>query len=250
MGKLWDKPFRAKEAIASAPRHTRFPKYGGTLIIAIGPPRCGKTHTVQWLMVNAVLRTKLGALVQDPTGNAKATVESYALGLEQVGKRHEAQDLRNLVEYFPGRYTSDMLNRIERIVGDGTSSAKDWQGIVVFDDAGVIRACNPDFFDHSAPLFGNAGLLGYVTEHRDKGIPPAARQCVRRILAWQSPGGKVTLDDIEVSNDGLTPPRSDEVVMLDPLDFKRETFSLKSPPPMILTTPAALTVVRPIVPVI
>lgn len=244
MGKLLDRrtPFYSNE-----PLYTRFPEFSGSLIFAIGQPGCGKTRTVMQLVVAGVLRTGLPALMQDPTGNARVTVESYALGLESRNKHDKARLLREACVFYSGRNTDALLSRIDSIVGNGEKSAKDWQAFVVFDDAVVIRESNPGFFEATVPLFRNAGILGYGTAHHDKAIPPAARQCVRYYLLWKAPG-EVSVDDFTFDNDLLTPPRSNEVFYFDTLDYKRYSFFLDKPPPPSLTTPGSLTTAKPIVP--
>jgi hypothetical protein len=233
---MW--PFRAD------PIHTKFPPFGGSLIVGIGPPRCGKTHTLVGLMCAGILRTGLGAIVLDPTGSVRTTVDSYRAWLLKKKLDKEYTLLGKVVEYYNGSKTDDFVARIEKIVGDGDKPVTDWTGFAFLDDAVVTRERHPGFYEGTVPLFGNVGLLGFATMHHGTAIPPAARQCIRYILAWRAPGHN-KIDGVLLDNEDLTKPRTNEVVYFDPADYKRHTFSLAEKPPLKLILPAALTTVKP-----
>lgn len=230
-----------------AAMRARAPRHGGSLIIAVGPARSGKTHAIALLAIAASLRYGLPLYVQDPTATFQVRVDSTIAWLESLGTekaKRAVEHLRTHVVYFRGRNTDEMLRVLSDIVGDGSKPAEDWQGVVVFDDAGVLRQANPQFFDEIVPLFGNAGLLGFATEQRDKGLPPAARVNVRAELAWALPGRNV-INDVEIPRESLTQPRTDNIRYVDNLTGEWSTWNINEPPPEFLTVPAPLTEMKP-----
>lgn len=232
------------------------PEFGGTWIVAMGPPRSGKTHAASTLAFHACLRWGLPLLAQDPTGNLHARVQGYAEAANER-RRLKSKAERELgeAEYeffsdrrrctlYSGKDTSKLLDAIERYVGDGKRSADEWQAVVLLDEGAIIRALNPAFFDSIAPLFGNAGLLGYVTEQREVGVPPSVRACIRAYLLWQGPTQRTEVFDRSIETSQLTKPRSHEIVYLDTLTGELKTWDQATDPALELITPAKLS--RPV----
>lgn len=252
----WLSPSRRHEAPAQA----EGPEYGGTFIVAMGPPRCGKTHSVTLLACRACLHYGLPLMAQDVTGNVRARIlgfrEAARLELEKKNlskaERESAEaefeffdsiDSRRdkKIKLYPGRDMAAMLKDIKGFVGDGRKSTTRWQGVVLFDEGAIIRESDEDFFKETAPLFGNAGLLGYVTEQRYYGVPPSLRTCVRRYLVWRGNGNKQTIDDVEYENSLLTERKSSLITVLDPSDGSITKWDLtERETPLELITPAAI----------
>lgn len=235
------------------------PRFGGTFIVAMGPPRSGKTHSVVRLACRASLHYGLPLIAQDVTGNVKARIQGFRAAAIEAARmarsKAEREDAESEVEFFssekkhrlyPGKDVGPMLEDIERLVGDGSVSSNRWQAVILFDEGAIIRAQNPEFFNAVAPMFGNAGLLGYVTEQREVGVPPSLRACVRRYLVWKGGGGKQTINDIDYPNDILTDRASDTITVIDPTESDPSKavshWNVKSEPPLELITPAALSV--------
>lgn len=224
------------------------PRYGGTWIVAMGPPRCGKTHSVCTLAFTAALHYGLPLLAQDPTGN----VRDRLIGFRSWAKDNRFDDpeySERVIAFlddhrrcrlYPGKSTSKMLAAIDALVGDGSRNARAWQAVVLLDEGAIIRGLNPEFFDRVAPLFGNAGLFGYVTEQREVGVPPSLRACIRRYLLWQGATKRPEVSDWDLDPLTLTTPRGRVITTMDPATGHLDTWDQGLVPPLELITPAAV----------
>lgn len=226
-----------------APVHDGAPKFGGTFIVAKGPPRCGKTDTATRLAVEACLTYGLPLLAQDVSGDVQKKLDGWTLDAEATEDKEflEFVSSSRKCKLYSGKDSNKILDAVDSLVGNGKPS-QDWQAICLFDEAAIIRKVNPMFFESIAPLFGNAGILAYCTEHREFGIPPAARVCIRRYLLWQDNDAETVVFDRKIPREKLSKPRSDEITIYDPStgDIVKWDRSRHSPP-LELITPAALT---------
>lgn len=236
---FWD---RFKREIPSK-AHEGAPRFGGTLVVGKGPPRCGKTDTCSRLAVDACLTYGLPLLVQDVSGDVQKKLDGWKESAEQEGDTETLEFLSSSRKclVYSGKNANNILDAVDALVGNGKPSS-DWQAVCLFDEAAIIRKVNPMFFESIAPLFGNAGILAFCTEHREFGIPPAARVCIRRYLLWKDNDATTVVFDQKIPRDKLSEPRSDVITIYDPStgDIVKWDRSKESPP-LELITPAALT---------
>ena len=223
-----------------------YPRLSGTWILAVGGPRTGKTHWTTKLACKASIRWGLPLVAQDVTGNVRSRIDGFIgqakadilSGKNVEYNRHVIAQLSEATLYT-GDDTGDMLDTIQGMVRASRQKSwkPRWQAIVLLDEGAIIRQYNERFMDATAPLFGNAGILGYLTAQRDVGASPALRACERAVLLF--PGA-----ELYTSNLGFEIPQGTELSRKGRL-FYRDGNEFKvwdgnSPYPMELITPAAL----------
>jgi hypothetical protein len=232
----------------------RGPSFHGTWIVALGPPRRGKTHVLTELACAASLTYGLPLIAQDPTGNLAVRIEGFRQGsIERIRQARSKVEIergetelaffsdRERCRLFPGGDTADMLRAIRTLVGDGCKSTTRWQAVVMLDEGAIIREYDEQFFDAVAPLFGNAGIIGYVTEQREVGVPPSLRACIRRYLLWAGAGRETPVGGWVLDNRTLTRPMGRSIVHMDPSDGRLDTWEMDTDDyPLELITPAKL----------
>ena len=223
-----------------------YPRLSGTWILAVGGPRTGKTHWTTKLACKASIRWGLPLVAQDVTGNVRSRIDGFiaqakadiARGVNVNYNRHVVAQLSDATLYT-GEDTADMLDTIQGMVN--ASRAKSWkprwQAIVLLDEGAIIRQYNERFMDATAPLFGNAGILGYLTAQRDVGASPALRACERAVLPF--PGAELYTNHL-----GFEIPAGSELSRKGRLFYKYgndyKVWDGNNPYPEELITPAAL----------
>lgn len=167
-----------------------------------GPSRCGKTHEAVSVAVLSAMLVGGECLMYDPSGDVGSYIVGYRRGAELKLDRAKGASrdkaarrldfLRNNVHVFSGRNCDAIFERITDIIGDGMGHRGPF-GSVLIDEGSVART-NPQFLELTAPLFGNAGILGVATGQRWMSVPPQVRGIVRFRCLWLS--SDYTGDDI------------------------------------------------------
>ena len=219
--------------------------FQGTWVMYIGAPGGGKTHDGTSLAFKASLRWRLPLLAQDITGNVRSRLDGFRQqayadiqnGENEKRARLVLEQLDN-AEVYTSRETSELLERITQVIDIARVSRKQrWRGIVLLDEGAIIREIDPTFMQTLAPLFRNAGLLGYVTMQRDVGAHPALRACVRATILYPGASEYTKHLGFEIP-EGMSLTSRDKLVYRFGQEFRE--WNRTGTPPLELITPGVL----------
>ena len=178
----------------------------GAAIGFIGPSRTGKSFQATATAINSSMVTGGTCLCYDPAGDISQYVEGYRNGARDAldaARRNGASVsrtkylarrldfLRTNVRVYRGRDARRIFDVIGDVIGDGKPHSE-FYGSVLIDETALARE-EIGFIESMAPLFGNAGIIGYYTSHRWMGGPPKLRAITRYRVVWQ--GADYTGDD-------------------------------------------------------
>jgi hypothetical protein len=175
---------------------SKAPSYSGTWVMSVGAPGGGKTHDATSLAVKASIMWRLPLLAQDITGNVRARLDGFKqqaradiAAKQNVARATLVLEQLNDAEVYTSRETGELLERVNQVIDIARESkVSRWRAIVLLDEGAIIREYDDTFMKSVAPLFRNAGMLGYVTMQRDVGGHPALRACVRATILYPGAG--------------------------------------------------------------
>lgn len=170
----------------------------GAAIGFIGPSRCGKSFQATATAIASAMLVGGMCLAYDPAGDITEYVNGYRKGAVNAldsARRNDApvwrtrylarrlDFLRTNVRTYRGRDAHRIFDTISDVIGDG-SPHSEFYGSVLIDETALARE-EIGFIESMAPLFGNAGIIGYYTSHRWMGGPPKLRAITRYRVLWR-----------------------------------------------------------------
>lgn len=203
-----------------------------------GPSRCGKSHEAVIVAIVSAMAVGGECLMYDPAGDIASYVAGYRRyqelklneqrGEARVKTAKRLDFLRDNVSVFSGRNAAGIFDVITDVIGDGLSHNGAF-GSVLIDEGSVART-NPQFLELTAPLFGNAGILGVATGQRWMAVPPQVRGIVRFRCLWRS--SDYTGDELpKVEGFRFSPVMSDPNLTDDEREYRGLYSGVEGPEP-------------------
>lgn len=224
---------------------SKAPSFPGTWVLSVGAPGGGKTHDATSLAVKASLLWRLPLLAQDITGNVRSRLDGFKQQAKaDIAAKQNVERARLVLqqlsdaEVYTSRETGDLLARINQVIDVARESRKvRWRAIVLLDEGAIIREYDDTFMKTVAPLFRNAGMLGYVTMQRDVGAHPALRACVRATILYPGAGEYTKHLGFETP-EGMALTSREKLVYRYDNEFRE--WNRVGNPPLELITPGSL----------